>query len=122
VYCTKVDTCADLVARINNACVHINNCRHELQRATCSILQCVHKCIEVGGGIFENLLCDAPDVDDPGFCPLQIISNTMVSTCMYVMLFITQLLFVLTGWSISSFYHISVNVQNRIHVHMDFSA
>jgi len=27
-----------------------------------------------------------PDVDEPGFCPLQIISNTMVSTCMHVML------------------------------------
>ena len=46
----------------------------------------VHKCIEVGGGIFENLLWDVPDVDEPGSCPLQIISNTMVSTCMHVML------------------------------------
>ena len=55
-------------------------------RATRSTLQRVHKCIEVGGGIFENLLWDVPDVDDPGFCPLQIISNTMVSTCMHVML------------------------------------
>ena len=27
-----------------------------------------------------------PDVDEPGFCPLQIISNTMVSTCMHVIL------------------------------------
>ena len=43
-------------------------------------------CIEVGGGIFENLLQDVPDVDKPGFCPLRIISNTMVSTCMHVML------------------------------------
>ena len=58
-----------------------------------STLQRIHKCIEVGGGIFENLLWDVPDVDEPGFCPLQIISNTMVSTCMdvvlVVMLFIT---------------------------------
>ena len=46
----------------------------------------VHKYIEVGGGIFEHLLWDVPDVDEPGFCPLQIISNTMVSTCMHVML------------------------------------
>ena len=46
----------------------------------------VHKCIEVGGGIFEHLLRDVSDVDEPGFCPLQIISNTMVSTCMHVML------------------------------------
>jgi hypothetical protein len=46
----------------------------------------VYKRIEVGGDIFENLLWDVPDVDEPGFCPLQIISNTMVSTCMYVML------------------------------------
>ena len=45
-----------------------------------------NKCIEVGGGIFENLLWDVPDVDEPGFCPLQIISNTMASTCMHVML------------------------------------
>ena len=46
----------------------------------------LHLCIEVGGGIFEHLLWDVPDVDDPGFCPLQIISNTMVSTCMHMML------------------------------------
>ena len=37
-----------------------------------------------------------------------------------VMLFITQLLFVLAGWSVSSFYHISVTVQNRTHVHVNF--
>ena len=53
----------------------------------------ITKCIEVGGGIFEHLLWYVPDVDKPGFCPLQIISNTMVSTCMHVtlvvMLFIT---------------------------------
>ena len=50
----------------------------------------------------------------------------MVSTCMHVMLvvmlFITQLLFVLAGWSVSSFYHISVTVQNRTHVHMNVFA
>ena len=46
----------------------------------------VHLCIEFGGGIFEHLLWDVPDVDEPGFCPLQIISNTMVSSCMQVML------------------------------------
>ena len=84
-YRTKVDTRADLVARINIACVRIKDRRHELRRATRSTLQRVHKCIEVGGGIFENLLWDVPDVDEPGFCPLQI-SNTMVSTCMHVML------------------------------------
>jgi len=72
----KMDTCADLVARINNACVRIKDRRHELRRATLSTLQRVHKGIEVGGGIFENLLWDVPDVDGPGFCPLQIISNT----------------------------------------------
>jgi len=55
VYRTKVDTCADLVARINNACVLIKDRRHELRRATFSTLQRVHKCIEVGRGIFENL-------------------------------------------------------------------
>ena len=76
VYRTKVDTCADLVARINNACVHIKDRRHELRRATRSSLQHVDKSIEVGGGIFENLLWDVPDVYGPGFCPLQIISNT----------------------------------------------
>jgi len=56
VYSTKVDTRADLVARISIACVHIKDRHHELRRATCSTLQHVHKCIEVGGGIFENLL------------------------------------------------------------------
>ena len=55
-YRTKVDTRADLVARINNACVRLKVRRHELRRATRSTLQRVHKCIEVGGGIFENLL------------------------------------------------------------------
>ena len=46
----------------------------------------MHLCIEVGGGIFEHLLWDVPDVDETGFCPLQIIGNTMVSTRMHVML------------------------------------
>ena len=68
------------------ACVHIKDRRRELRRATRSTLQRVHKCIEVGGGIYENLLWDVPDVDEPGFCPLQIISNKMVSTYMHVML------------------------------------
>ena len=85
-YRTKVDTRADFVARINNACVRIKDGCHELRRAAPSTLQRVHKYIEVGGGIFENLLWDVPDFDEPGFCPLQIISNTMVSTCMHVML------------------------------------
>jgi len=44
-------------------CVLIKDRRHELQRATRSTLQHVHKCIEIGGGIFENLLWDVPDVD-----------------------------------------------------------
>jgi len=48
--------CVDLVARINNTCVCIKDRRHELRHATHSTLQCVHKYIEVGGGIFENLL------------------------------------------------------------------
>ena len=87
-----MDTRADLVARINNACVGIKDSRHELRRATRSTLQRVHKCIEVGAGIFKNLLWDAPDVDELGFCPLQIISNTMVSTCMHVML--VEMLFI----------------------------
>jgi len=68
---------------------NVKNCVRktlELRRATRRTLQRVHKCTEVGGGIFENLLWDAPDVDKPGFCPLHIISNTMVSTCMHVML------------------------------------
>ena len=83
---TKGESRADLVARINNACVRTKDRRHKLRRATRSTLQRVHKCIEVGGGIFEHLLWDVPDVDEPGFCPLQVISNTMVSTCMHVML------------------------------------
>jgi len=61
----------------------LNGYRDMVTRST---LQRVHKCIEVGGGVFENLLWDVPDVDEPGFCPLQIISNIMVSTCMHVML------------------------------------
>ena len=56
VYRTKMDTRADLVARINNACARIKDRRQKLRRATRSTLQRVHKCIEVGGGIFENLL------------------------------------------------------------------
>ena len=48
--------CVANVARINNACVCIKDHRHELRRATRSIQQRVHKCIEFGGGIFENLL------------------------------------------------------------------
>ena len=51
-----MDTRAEVVARINDACVRINDRRHELRRATFSTLQRIHKCIEVGGGIFENLL------------------------------------------------------------------
>ena len=49
-------TRADLVARINNACIRIKDRRHELRRATRINLQRVHKCIEVGGGIFEHFL------------------------------------------------------------------
>ena len=56
VYRNKVDTRADLVAHINNACARIKDRRHELRRATRSTLQSVHKCIEVGGAIFGNLL------------------------------------------------------------------
>jgi len=56
VYRTKVDTRTDLVARINNACVRINDRRYEPRLAIRSTLQRVHKCSEVGGGIFENLL------------------------------------------------------------------
>ena len=86
VYRTKVDTRADLVARINNVRVRIKDRRHELRRVTRGTLQRVHTCIEVGGGIFENLLWDVPHVEESEFCPLQIISNTMVSTCVHVML------------------------------------
>jgi len=88
---TKGESRSDLVARINNARVRINDRHHELRRAT--HLQRVHKCIEVGGGIIENLLWDVPEVDEPGFCPLQIISNTIVSTFMHVM--VVALLFIM---------------------------
>jgi hypothetical protein len=37
-------------------CVRVKDRRHELRRATRTTLQRVHKCIEFGGGIFENLL------------------------------------------------------------------
>ena len=56
VYNTKVDTRADIVGRINIACVRIKDRRHELRHATRSTLQRVHKFIEVGGGIFEKFL------------------------------------------------------------------
>jgi hypothetical protein len=40
----------------DTACVRIKDRSHELLRATRCTLQRVHKCIEVGGGIFKNLL------------------------------------------------------------------
>jgi len=43
------------VANVKN-CVRIKDRLHELRRAPRSTLQRVHKCIEGGGGIFENLL------------------------------------------------------------------
>ena len=39
VYSTKVDTHADLVGRINIACVRMKDRRHELRHATRSTLQ-----------------------------------------------------------------------------------
>jgi len=103
--------------RLAHLITNLQRCRHQPQ---CTCERVAKYCV------LHAVAHDVPDGDEPGFCPLPIISNTMVSTCMHVMLvvmlFNTQLLFVLAGWSVSSFYHSSVTVQNWTHVRMDFFA
>jgi len=45
--------------------------------------------------------------------------STISSTAVLYIFIITLLMFVLAGWSVSSFYLISVTVKNRTHVHMN---
>jgi hypothetical protein len=56
VYRRKADTWDELLDRIMDAIAHIKECQDELRRATRHVLTRVSKCIEVDGGIFENLL------------------------------------------------------------------
>jgi len=57
VYKEKVNTRDELVARIMNSAVLINQERQDdLRRATRTLAERVEKCIEVDGGIFEHLL------------------------------------------------------------------
>ena len=57
VYKEKVNTRDELVARIMNSAALIKKGRQDdLRRATRSIAKRVEKCIEVDGGIFEQLL------------------------------------------------------------------
>ena len=57
VYKEKVNTRDELVARIMNSAALIKTERQDdLRRATRSIAKRVEKCIEVDGGIFEQLL------------------------------------------------------------------
>ena len=48
--------------------------------------------------------------------------STISSTAVLYIFIITLLMFVLAGWSVSSFYLISVTAQNRAHDHMNFFA
>jgi hypothetical protein len=52
----KVDTWDELLDRIMDAIVGIKERQDKLRRATCHILTRVAKCIDVDGGIFNNLL------------------------------------------------------------------
>jgi hypothetical protein len=57
VYKEKVNTRDKLVARImNNAALIKQKCQDDLRRATRTTAKRVEKCIEVDGGIFEQLL------------------------------------------------------------------
>jgi hypothetical protein len=57
VYKEKVNTRDELVARFMNSAALIKQERQDdLRRATRTIAKKVEKCIEIDGGIFENLL------------------------------------------------------------------
>jgi hypothetical protein len=57
VYKEKVNTRGELVARIMNSAALIKQERQDdLRRATRTVAKRVEKCIEIDGGIFENLL------------------------------------------------------------------
>ena len=56
VYRTKADTRDELLGHIMNVTASIKEGQDALRRATCHILALVAKCIDVDGGIFENVL------------------------------------------------------------------
>jgi hypothetical protein len=56
VYRRKVDTWDELLDCIMDAIACIKERQDELRRATRHVLTRVAKCIDVDGGIFENLL------------------------------------------------------------------
>jgi len=56
VYEVKVNSREVLLARINEAFMELKGRPVELRKATRAIIKRVEKCIEVGGGTFENLL------------------------------------------------------------------
>jgi len=57
VYKEKVNTRDELVARIMNSAALIKQGRQDdLRRATRTVVKRAEKCIEVDGGIFEQLL------------------------------------------------------------------
>jgi hypothetical protein len=56
VYRRKVDTWDELLGRIMDAIARIKKHQDELKRATRHVLTRVAQCIDVDGGIFENLL------------------------------------------------------------------
>jgi hypothetical protein len=56
VYRRKVDTWDELLDRIMNAIARIKERQDGLKRATRHVLTLVAKCIDVDGGIFENVL------------------------------------------------------------------
>jgi hypothetical protein len=56
VYRRKADTWDELLHRITDAIARIKERQDELRRATRHVLTRVAKCIDVNGGIFENVL------------------------------------------------------------------
>lgn len=56
VYKVKVDTRDALIRRIRNAALNIKERHESIRRATRAIRKRSRKCLEVNGGIFENLL------------------------------------------------------------------
>ena len=54
VYKDKVNTRDELIVRIMNTAALIKERQDDLRRATRSTVKRIRKCIEVGGGIFEN--------------------------------------------------------------------
>jgi hypothetical protein len=56
VYRRIVDTWDELLDRIMDAIARIRERQDELRRATRHVLTQVAKCINIDGGIFENLL------------------------------------------------------------------